>query len=64
VPKIDDIEYIVDGKGRKKKVLMSYKAFMNLMEDIADLQVMEQRRNEPRTDLETVIQELKDAGRL
>jgi len=64
VPKAKDIEYIVDEKGRKKRVILTYKAFMELMEDRADLRVMEQRRNEPSVDLETVIQELTDAGRL
>lgn|GEM_PF-5746029 len=64
MPKAKDIEYIVDEKGRKKRVILTYKAFMELMEDRADLRVMEQRRNEPSVDLETVIQELTDAGRL
>lgn len=64
MPKTKGIEYIVDEKGRKKSVVMSYKAYMELMEDFADLRVMEQRRDEPTVSLDTVIAEMKDAGRL
>ncbi len=64
MPKTKGIEYIVDEKGRRKSVVMSYRAFLELMEDCADLQMIERRRNEPSFNLDEVVQELKDAGRL
>lgn len=59
-----EVQYIVDQRGRKKSVVMSYKAYQQLMEDLADLTGMEERKNEPRLDLESVLAELKDAGRI
>lgn len=64
MPRMKGIEYIVDEKGRKKSVVMSYRAFTELMEDIADLKVIEERRNESSIDLDVIIAELKDAGKL
>lgn len=64
MPKIEGLQYIVDAKGRKKSVIMSYKAYLQLMEDYDDLRVSRQRSVEPAVDFDTVIQEFKDAGRL
>ena len=58
------VQYIVDERGRKKSVVMSYRAYKRLMEDVADLACMEERKNDTRRDLESVLAELKDAGRL
>lgn len=62
MPKAKTIEYIVDEKGRRKSVVMSYKAYLELMEDLGDLQVKSERQHEPCIDLETVMAEYKDAG--
>jgi len=58
------IDYIVDEEGRKKSVVMSYKAYLELLEDLADLGSIAERRDEPRRDLESVIADLKSEGRL
>lgn len=58
------IEFIVDEKGRKKAVVMSYKAYQELLEDIADLQAIAERRDEKPESLESVIADLKNAGRI
>ena len=59
-----DVEFIVDKRGRKKSVVMGYRTYQRLMEDIADLQSIEDRKLEKPESLESVIAELKDAGRL
>ena len=59
-----DVEFIVDKRGRKKSVVMGYRTYQRLMEDIADLQSIEDRKHEKPESLESVIAELKDAGRL
>ena len=58
------IEFLVDDKGRKKAVLMSYKAYLELLEDIADLQAIAERKDQESVDLESEIANLKDAGRI
>ena len=58
------IEYIVDEEGRKKSVVMSYKAYLRLMEDLDDLRVKMDRQGETAEDFETVLAELKNAGRI
>ena len=64
MPRTSDIEFLVDRRGRKKSVLMSYRTYQRLMEDLADLACMEERKNEPRRDFESVLAELKDARRI
>lgn len=59
-----DVEYVIDSKGRRKAVIMSLKAFERLIEDLDDLQCIEDRRHETAVSLESVIADLKDAGRL
>jgi hypothetical protein len=62
--KAGSVQYIVDERGRKKSVVMSYKTYQRLLEDLADLACMEERKNDTRRDLDSVLAELKDAGRL
>lgn len=62
--KAKDIEYIVDEKGRKRAVVMSYKAYQALLEDIADLRVKAERKDEKPEDFDAVLSELENAGRL
>ena len=64
VPKIEDLEYVMDKKGRKKLVVMSYKAYRQLLEDYADLQVKSQRQHEAPEDFDKVLEDLRNAGRL
>lgn len=64
MPKAKSIEYIVDEKGRKKSVILSYKAYLEMLEDIADLQVKAERKDETPEDFEKVLDSLRDARRL
>jgi hypothetical protein len=64
MPKSSDVQFIVDQRGRKRSVVMSYRTYRRLMEDISDLQSIEDRKHEKPESLESVIAELKDAGRL
>lgn len=58
------VQYIVDERGRKKSVILTYRTYHRLLEDLADLACIEDRKHEKPEDLEKVIAELKDAGRL
>lgn len=58
------IEFLVDDKGRRKSVLMSYQTYLEMLEDMADMRAIAERRDEKQTDLDAVIADLKDAGRL
>ncbi len=58
------VQYIVDEHGRRKAVIISYRAYRRLMEDIADLRCIEERKNEEAIPLEEVLKELRDAGRI
>lgn len=57
-------EYIVDKKGRKKGVLLTIDQYERLMEDLHDLSVIAQRKNEKTVPLEKVVKSLKKNGRL
>lgn len=59
-----DVEFLVDENGRRKSVMMSYRTYLALLEDLADLHMIAERKDEDTVDLETAISELKDAGRL
>ncbi len=58
------VEFVVDEKGRRKSVMMSYRAYLELMEDIADLRTIAERRDEPAEDFDAVLDELRKSGRL
>lgn len=58
------VEFLVDEKGRRKSVMMSYRAYLDLMEDLADLRVKAERSDETPEDFNKVLEELKNAGRL
>ena len=62
--KQDNIQYIVDSKGRKKSVVLSYRAYLRLLEDIDDLRVVVERSREPTIPFEDVLAELKRDGRI
>ena len=59
-----DVQYLVDEKGRRKSIVMSYKAYLRLLEDLADLQVKAERGQETPEDFKAVLAELKNAGRI
>jgi len=57
-------EYIVDKKGKKKKVVLEVEAYERLLEDLDDLAVMVSRKNEPSIPWEDVKKKLKKDGLL
>lgn len=64
MPKAGPVQYIVDERGKRKSVVMSYTTYRRLLEDIADLTCMEERKDDPCRDLQSLVTELRDAGRL
>jgi len=58
------VEFVVDEKGRRKSVMMSYRAYLELMEDLADLRVKAERSDETPEDFNKVLDDLKKSGRL
>ena len=57
-----NLRYVTDEKGKKKEVILSIKDFENLLEDLEDLAVAAERRNEGTVNHESVIKELKKDG--
>ena len=53
------LHYVVDEKGRRKAVIMSYKAYLELMEDLDDLRVKMERNGETWEDAEGVLAEIE-----
>ncbi len=62
--KSQDIQYIVDAKGRRRSVLLSCSAYEELIQDIADLRAKADRRDEVPEDFERVVAELEGANKL
>jgi PHD/YefM family antitoxin component YafN of YafNO toxin-antitoxin module len=56
--------YIVDDKGRKKSVILDLKTYEELLEDLEDLRLVAERKNEPASSLEQVEKRLKKHGLL
>ena len=59
-----DVQYLVDGAGQRRSVLISIEQFQQLMEDIEDLAAIAERREDPRVSHEDVIAELRRDGLL
>ncbi len=59
-----NLKYITDDRGRKKEVILPIKEFENLLEDLEDLAVAAERRDEDTVDHEEVIKRLKEDGLL
>ena len=58
------LEYITNEQGEKRAVVLPWEEFLGLLEDIEDLAIVAERRDEPTIPFEQVIQELKDDGLL
>jgi PHD/YefM family antitoxin component YafN of YafNO toxin-antitoxin module len=54
-------EYIVDKKGRKKAVLLSVDQYDQLMEDLHDLSLVAERKNDKTLSLAEMKRRLKKA---
>ncbi len=57
-------QYVVDPKGKKTGVILSLKRYQQLMEDLHDLAVVAERRNEEPISMEAMKRRLKDNGLL
>jgi len=58
------LKYITDENGRKREVILPIKEFENLLEDLEDLAVVAERRDEESVSHEEVIKRLKKDGLL
>ena len=57
-------EYITDNNGNKKAVILSIEEYNELMEDLHDLAVIGERKNESTVSHTEVVEELKRNGYL
>ena len=55
-------QYITDAKGRKKAVILPIREYLRMLEDLHDLAIVAQRRDEPTISLEEVERRLKEDG--
>ena len=55
-------EYITDHEGRKTKVVLPLEVFEELLEDLHDLSVIAERRDESRISFEEFEKNLKKDG--
>ena len=56
----EKIKFLVDEKGRKQSVLLPIGEYRELLEDLADLAVIAERRDEPAEALDDVRQRLQE----
>jgi len=59
-----DHDYLVDERGTKKAVIVPIEEYEELLEDLHDLAVIAERRDEPTVPFEEVIERLKRDGLL
>jgi hypothetical protein len=57
-------EYVTDGDGNKKAVILPIAEYEGLLEDLQDLAVAAERRNEPTISHEQLTAELEKDGLL
>jgi PHD/YefM family antitoxin component YafN of YafNO toxin-antitoxin module len=58
------VQYVTDPSGQKTAVILPLHEFEELMEDLADLAAIAERRNEPTTSHDEFVGELKRDGLL
>jgi hypothetical protein len=57
-------EYVTDGDGNKKAVILPIAEYEELLEDLHDLAIVAERRNEPTVSDDQLTAELKRDGLL
>lgn len=57
-------KFITDDKGRKKAVVLDIKLYQALLEDLEDLRLLAERRDEATSSLHEVEERLKTRGLL
>jgi len=63
VPKLHP-QYVTDSEGRRTAVILPIEEYDELLEDLADLAVVAERRGEPSVPHDKVVAELKEDGYL
>ena len=58
------VQYIVDANGDKSAVVLPIDQYYQLLEDLDDLTILAERRDEPTQTHEEVVAELKRRGLL
>jgi len=53
-------QYIIDEKGKKTSVIIPLSEFIELLEDLEDLAVVAERREEPTISHEDLLKELRE----
>ena len=59
---ITEVQYVVNEKGEKVAVIIPIEEFEELLEDLHDLAVVAERRDEPTVSFEEVKRRLKSRG--
>ena len=59
----EKLRFLIDEKGRKRSVVLPIADYQELLEDLADLAVIAERKEEPGEPLEIVKQRLQDKWR-
>ena len=59
-----ETQYIIDDKGRKKAVVLPIEEYEELLEDIHDLAIIAERKDEETIGLEELKKRLKEDGLL
>lgn len=55
-------KYIINEKGEKTAVVLDIEEYRNLLEDLEDLRLIAERRNEPSISIKDTEKELKDVS--
>lgn len=58
------VQYITDESGERSSVILSIEDFETLLEDLEDLAIVAERRDEPTISHENLKKELKEDGLL
>jgi hypothetical protein len=56
----EKIRFLVDEKGRKQSVVLPIKEYQELLEDLADLTLIAERKDQPTEPLEVVKKRLEE----
>ena len=57
-------QYIVDSQGHKTSVILPFAEYEELLEDLSDLAVIAERRDEPTVSFDELKKRLKEDGLL
>jgi len=59
---VSTVEYVVDSSGRRIAVIIPIEEYNEILEDLHDLAIIAERRNEPTVSFEEVRKRLKKRG--